>query len=107
MSARTGTIVEWLRERLAASGATGFVVGLSGGVDSAVVARLCQMAAPANVVGVIMPCHGDRQDEADARLVASTFEMPTVRVDLAPAYDRLIEDLQGAVASVPAAQRAA
>ena len=107
MSARTGTIVEWLRERLAASGATGFVVGLSGGVDSAVVARLCQMAVPANVVGVIMPCHGDPQDEADARLVASTFDIPTVRVDLAPAYDVLIQDLQGAVTALPAEQHAA
>jgi NAD+ synthase len=107
MSVRTGTIVEWLRERLAESGAIGFVVGLSGGVDSAVVARLCQMAAPANLVGVIMPCHGDRQDEADARLVASTFEMPTVRIDLAPSYDVLIADLHGVVATLRAEQGAA
>lgn len=106
MSARPAAIVDWLRERLAQSGTGGFVVGLSGGVDSAVVARLCQMAAPANVLGVIMPCHGDAQDDADARLVASTFDIPAVRVDLAPVYDVLIEGLHGAVAAIPKEQLA-
>ena len=47
MSVRTDSIVEWLRQRLHHAGARGFVFGLSGGVDSAVVARLCQAAAPA------------------------------------------------------------
>jgi NAD+ synthase len=106
MSARTNAIVEWLRQQLARSGARGFVVGLSGGLDSAVVARLCQAAAPANVVGVVMPCHGDPQDAEDARLVATHFNLPMVRVDLAPAYDVLLEDLHGAVAAAPQEQRA-
>ena len=39
---------------------------LSGGIDSAVVARLCQLAAPGQVAAVIMPCRSDPQDEADA-----------------------------------------
>jgi len=107
MSARTDPIVDWLRQRLAQSGARGFVVGLSGGLDSAVVARLCQAAAPASVVGVLLPCHGERQDEEDARLVADHFRIPTVRIDLAPTYDILNEDLQQALAGVPAEQRAA
>ena len=94
MSARTDAIVEWLRQRLSRSGANGFVVGLSGGIDSAVVARLCHAAAPANVLAVVMPCHGDPQDEADARLVADHFGIPTVRVDLAPVHDVLVEDLR-------------
>lgn len=106
MSPPIEAIVEWLRQRLAQSGARGFACGLSGGLDSAVVARLCQSAAPANVVGVLMPCHGDPQDDEDARLVAAHFAIPTVRVDLAPAYDVLIEDLHGAVAGMPAEQRA-
>jgi NAD+ synthase len=106
MSTRTDAIVEWLRQRLLQSGARGFVVGLSGGIDSAVVARLCQAAAPANVIGVLMPCHGDPQDEADARLVASHFGIPTVRADLAPAFDVLNEDLLQAAKSAPKEQLA-
>src|SRR5499427_5498224 len=107
MSTRTDRIVNWLRERAESAGARGFVFGLSGGIDSAVVARLCQSAAPGNVVGVLMPCHSDRQDDEDARLVASHFEIPTVRVDLSPAYDVLIEDLHGAADAIPAEQAAA
>jgi len=104
MSARTNSIVEWLRQRLHHAGARGFVVGLSGGVDSAVVARLCQAAAPANVVGVMMPCHSDPQDEADATLVADRFQIPTIRVDLAPTYDLFTATLGMALLDLPAAQ---
>src|SRR3954468_1848037 len=106
MSTRTDPIVEWLRQHLARSGARGFVFGLSGGIASAVVARLCQAAAPANVVGVLMPCHSDPQDELDARLVADHFHIPIVRADLAPAYDVLIEDLHHALGELPAEQTA-
>jgi NAD+ synthase len=106
MSARTDGVVEWLRRRLARSGARGFVFGLSGGIDSAVVARLCQAAAPANVLGVLMPCHSDPQDEADARKVADHFGIPTVRIDLSPAHDVLIEDLNAAAQAIPLEQLA-
>jgi NAD+ synthase len=83
------------------AGARGLVVGLSGGIDSAVVIRLCQMATPDDVLGVIMPCHSHPGDEADARLVADHFGIPVVRVDLAPTFDRLLEALSGAVGAPP------
>jgi NAD+ synthase len=104
MSKRTDAIVEWLRQRLNQSGARGFVFGLSGGIDSAVVARLCQAAAPAGVVGVLMPCDSDPQDEADAQLVADHFRIPTIRMDLAPAYERFTTTLRDAMSSLPAEQ---
>jgi NAD+ synthase len=105
MCARPEAIVEWLRRRLLQSAAHGFVFGLSGGVDSAVVARLCQAAAPDKVLGVLLPCHGDGQDDEDARLVAAHFNIPTVRVDLAAACDVLNQDLQQALGTVPPEQR--
>src|SRR6187401_2933529 len=104
MGKRTDSIVEWLRQRLNQSGARGFVFGLSGGLDSAVVARLCQAAAPANVVGVLMPCHSDPRDEDDAELVAGHFRLPTIRVDLGPTYDRLTLALRDAILALPAEQ---
>ena len=107
MDARTQAIVNWLRERLAQSTAVGFVVGMSGGLDSAVVACLCQAAAPGRVLGVIMPCHGDRDDDEDARLVAEQFDIPTVRIDLAPVHDVLIEDLRYTADHLPEGQSAA
>ncbi len=104
MSTVPDAIVEWLREQLARSGARGFVFGLSGGIDSAVVARLCQMAAPGNVAGVLMPCHSDPRDETDARLVADHFQIPTIRVDLAPSYDLFTNTLQTAAKALPPGQ---
>ena len=91
----------WMRERLAATGARGFVVGLSGGIDSAVVGRLAQLAAPTATLGVLLPCHSDPQDEEDAALVAATFSLPTVRIDLSDSYDVLAADAQGAVRHAP------
>jgi NAD+ synthase len=95
-----------MRRYLAATGAKGFVVGLSGGVDSAIVARLAQLAAPGEVVAVLLPCHSDPQDEQDARLVARHFSLPTAIVDLSPTYDRLARDAQAALQSLPPQMRA-
>ena len=98
----TDQIIGWMRRELSSSGARGFVVGLSGGVDSAVVARLAQRAAPDHVVAAILPCHSDPEDERDAALVASHFSLPTVRVDLSDTYDRAIAAMQPAMQALAA-----
>jgi NAD+ synthase len=94
-----------MRRQLAATGARGFVVGLSGGIDSAVVARLAQLAAPGAVVGAILPCKSDPQDEHDAMLVATQFALPTVRIDLSASYDALVSSASAALASLPPKMR--
>jgi NAD+ synthase len=90
----------WMRRQLVAAGSHGFVVGLSGGVDSAVVLRLAQLAAPHATLGLILPCHSDPQDEEDAAIVAEHFSVPTRRIDLSHAYDTLVAPLQAAVQSM-------
>ncbi len=78
-----------MRQHVASAHAEGLVVGLSGGIDSAVVARLAQIAAPTAVLAVLLPCHSDPEDERDARLVAEHFEIPTVTVPLDGPFDAL------------------
>ena len=78
MTPRTQAIVTWMRERVAVSRTNGIVLGLSGGIDSAVVAGLAARAVPGHVVGVMMPCHSDPRDEADARLAADHFGIPAI-----------------------------
>jgi NAD+ synthase len=104
MSTHSRDIAEWLAQQVAIAGARGLVVGLSGGVDSAVVARLCQIAAPGQVVGVIMPCHSDPADEKDAQELAARFELPVIRIDLGPSYDLLLGDLKTAFMKRPPGQ---
>lgn len=94
-------IASWMWRKAQEACADGFVVGLSGGVDSAVVARLSQMAMPGRALGVILPCHSDPQDEADARLTAEHFALPTVRVALDEPYAALAAQATAALARVP------
>jgi NAD+ synthase len=104
MKTRSIDLAAWLRRQVAAAGARGLVVGLSGGVGSAVVARLCQLAAPSNVLAVILPCRSDPQDETDAFLVADHFAIPAIRIDLSLPYDDLAGSLRAALGGVPAGQ---
>src|SRR6185312_7494560 len=94
-------IAGWMRRQLAAAGARGFLVGLSGGVDSAVVARLAQLAAPGAALGVLLPCHSDPADEADALQFAQQFSLPTATVDLSAPYDALVAQVQAAAQALP------
>ena len=97
-------IARWLREYLAAAGADGFVLGLSGGVDSATTAALAVRAVgPERVLAVLMPCHSQPEDARLGRLVAETFGIPTVTVDLSGAYDALIASLPSSDHSLAAA----
>ncbi|MFN2241297.1 MAG: NAD+ synthase [Anaerolineae bacterium] len=86
-------IAAWLRRFAAAAGARGYVVGLSGGIDSACTAVLCQRAVGEQVLGVLMPCGGSAEDAEMAQLLANTFEIAIVTVELATVYDALVSAL--------------
>ncbi len=86
-------IARWLREQVGRAGARGVVVGLSGGIDSAVVAALAKRALGDQVLGTILPCHSQPIDEEYARLVAAAFGVQLHRVDLTPVYDLLVAQL--------------
>jgi NAD+ synthase len=90
------SISSWLHQHVAAARAQGLVFGLSGGIDSAVVARLCQLARPDGCLGVVMPCHSHPQDEEDARLVAEHFGIPVLRVELEEPFDALTQRVDSA-----------
>ncbi|MFA5524504.1 MAG: NAD(+) synthase [Tissierellales bacterium] len=87
-------IVKWLRERVEESGSKGLVFGLSGGVDSAVVAALAKKAFPSGALGIIMPCHSNPEDEEHAMLVAHALGLETESVDLSRVYDLFLEELE-------------
>lgn len=86
-------ISQWMRERVEEAGLGGIAVGLSGGVDSAVVAGLARRAVGENVLGVLMPCHSQPVDAEYARLVVEKFDLETVTVNLEPVYDVFIAAL--------------
>jgi NAD+ synthase len=84
-------IAAWLRFHMDQAGATRLVVGLSGGIDSAVVCALCSMATgSARVIAAIMPIQSRSEDLKDAESVARTFEVVPHQIDLAAAYEAFL-----------------
>lgn len=86
-------LVLWIKDEVVAGGCRGTILGMSGGVDSALAAVLCQRAFPQSVLGVLIPCYSDPQDTEHARLVAEKFSIPTRTVVLDNTYDRLLQVL--------------
>jgi NAD+ synthase len=82
-------LVGFLRDEVRKVGFERVVVGLSGGVDSALTAALAQRALGAeNVTPVIMPYRtSNPQSEADARQVADSLGLNPVVVDISPQVD--------------------
>ena len=100
-------IVDWLKQRLAASDSKGFVFGLSGGLDSALVASLAVKAAPGACLGLIMPCDSNPLDAEHAILAAEAFGLGTRVVDLSGPHRSLLSELRRTIDGQPARLAAA
>jgi len=81
-------IIKWLQEIKQKNQVKGFIVGLSGGIDSAVTAFLLRKAVGDECLAVIMPCESDPKDAQDARLVAASCNIPVIEIDLTPTYQQ-------------------
>jgi NAD+ synthase len=97
---RAERIAAWLGDYATQAGARGYVVGLSGGIDSATTAVLCMRAVGEHVMAVLMPCHSLPKDGELAHLVADAFDIRTLTVDLGPAYDVLVAALPPEVSEI-------
>ena len=86
-------LISWIRDKVLAAGRRGIVVGMSGGLDSSVLAVLCQRAFPQSMLGVLMPCHSSQEDGEHAQIVASKFSIPTRIVVLDTVFDTLLKAL--------------
>lgn len=88
-------IVKWISEKISASGASGAALGISGGVDSAVLAALlAQACGGSNVLGVVMPIHSAAIDEEYAMLLPRAFGISAYKADLSDAYDVTLSAIQ-------------
>lgn len=88
-------LVSWLREKVKEARVDGLVVGLSGGIDSSVVAHLIQKACPETSVGVIMPIHSNKQDALDAMKVVESSGIRHFTIDLTDAHEALLHTVDG------------
>jgi NAD+ synthase len=89
----TDILLGFIRDEVGKVGFERVVLGLSGGVDSALVAALAARAlGPDRVVPVIMPFRSSSpESEADARTVCDQLGLEPVVVDISPQIDAYFE----------------
>ncbi len=88
----TKRIVAFVSRAVRKTRSRGVVVGLSGGVDSAVVGALCVEAlGPQRVLAVLLPSrHTPRADLEDAVALAKGWGVATVQVEITPIVGALL-----------------
>lgn len=87
--------IQWMKEYVEKAGAKGIVVGNSGGKDSAtVIAMATKAIGKEKVVAVSIPCHSNRKDFEDAKLVVETFGVRFLTVDLSNCYEQMEKEIQ-------------
>ncbi|WP_368486073.1 NAD(+) synthase [Spiroplasma sp. DGKH1] len=86
-------LVTWIRQEVTVANCQGVIIGLSGGIDSAVVALLGQKAFPNNHLTVIMPCHSDPVDQEYSLKLVNHHQLTSQVVDLTTTYDELVKNL--------------
>lgn len=86
-------VVAWLQDQVKGSKTNGILVGLSGGIDSSVVAFLIKKAFPNDSVGVILPCKSSDKDKSDGEAVAKAAKLDYKEVELSHVHELLLENI--------------
>ena len=87
-------LVEWLRSSVKEANCKGIVYGLSGGVDSAVIAALSKLAFDDESLAIMMPINSCEEDEKDAKLVIDKFKLNAIKVDLSKTYSVFTDSVE-------------
>lgn len=86
-------IVNWIKEYAENAGIQTLVVGLSGGIDSALTALLCKKTGLPTVC-VAMPCHSSGFSLERAKNFAAEQGLDLMTVDLTSAYDSVMTQIR-------------
>ena len=100
-------IIRWMQKIVGDAGAKGVILGISGGVDSAVAAVLAKRAFPDDCLGVMMPCGNLAEDVEHSRILLEKFGIENTLVDLEPAFSQMMGLLSPLTDSGTAAEKAA
>ena len=86
----TDNVIKFIRNYYKENNLKGAVIGISGGKDSAVVSALFTKAlGKENVLGVTMPCHSNKEDKSDEKLISDYYGFELVNIDITSTFDAL------------------
>lgn len=102
-------ITSFVKGTVRSAFARGVVVGISGGVDSAVTGALCARALGRNrVLGVLMPSdHTPRRDVEDARRLAESWGVRWVEIDVSRTVKTIVDSVGEGGGRLPVANATA
>lgn len=91
--------LQFIKDQVYGSGLKGAVVGISGGIDSAVTAALCVRAlGTENVIGIWMPVYSQEVHATDSEKLAQAIGLNLITIDLSNTYDQMLSALEHHVA---------
>jgi len=93
MKVLSNKLIQWIKDKANEAGVKGLVMGLSGGLDSSVVAVLCKNAFPLSTLALIMPCYTLKKDIEDAQRISEKFNIDYKIIDLSEIYNLFISIL--------------
>jgi len=93
-------IKNWIKDYVQSANMKGIVLGISGGIDSAVTATLSVGAiGKNNVLGLGLPCFSNPQDLKDAKMIADFLDIEFMIFDLTSIYEEILKIMSSQIIS--------
>lgn len=87
-------IINWIKEEVKKANCSGVAVGISGGIDSALVAYLAKKAFPNDSIGILIPINKKRQfDLEDGLELVKKLDLDYKVIDLSHEYQSMIDKM--------------
>lgn len=87
-------IINWIKEEVKKANCSGVAVGISGGIDSALVAYLAKKAFPNDSIGILIPINKKRQFDLEHGLeLVKKLDLDYKVIDLSHEYQSMIDKM--------------
>ncbi|WP_215737662.1 NAD(+) synthase [Mesomycoplasma hyorhinis] len=87
-------LVNWIKNQVKKANKSGVIVGISGGIDSALVAVLAKKAFPNDSLGLVMKIQDMSKDLQDISKLVKKFDIQTREINLSNIYENFVDTLK-------------